>query len=78
MAPTSDTGAGEPGCDRDGCGALLVRMYRERGIDANASTVPPLVDSGYEQLNVRCPHGVLWFVEPTSEQRAAWARERTP
>jgi len=65
-------GCGEP------CREFLLAKYAECGIEATVTILPPLVDSGYEPLNLRCPHDVLWFAEPTGDQRAKWARERTP
>ena len=36
---------------------------------------PPVVASGYEDLKLRCPHGVRWYAEPTSDQQMRWAQE---
>lgn len=43
--------------------------------DAHITHVPPLVPPMYEPLGMRCPHGVLWHMEPTSEQIAQWAKD---
>lgn len=42
------------------------------------STAPPIVDTGYEQYAYECPHGTVYWVEPTSEQMARWAADKTP
>lgn len=54
---------------------LLEQMFSEQGIDAHVTHIPPLAPPAYEPLDMRCPHGVLWYTEPTSEQRAKWAAE---
>lgn len=59
-----------PACD---CRQIILDLYAARGVDVNVSHLPPLVDSGYEPLNMHCPHGVHWYAEPTSEQRARYA-----
>jgi hypothetical protein len=43
--------------------------------EAHITHVPPLIDTGYEPLAIRCPHGVMWHAEPTSEQIAEWVRD---
>lgn len=57
----------------DECRPFLLSKFRELSIEANVSHLPPLVASGYDQLDMRCPHGVLWYAEPTSEQISKWA-----
>jgi ATP-dependent Zn protease len=53
-----------------------VRDYlAAEGIEATVTHVPPLVPTDYEQLDMRCPHGVLWYTEPTSDQIAKWVAE---
>ena len=59
----------------DTCRQVIVDVLAEHGGEANASWRPPLFPSGYEPLNMTCPHGFLWFAEPTSEQRLRWAEE---
>ena len=65
-------------CRGAGCRQLLVRLFAERGIEASVSQRQPLVPSPYPDLGLSCPHGVRWYAEPTSEQRAAWARDGCP
>lgn len=61
------------------CGSFLKRRYADDfGIDVNVSTVRPLFPTGYEALDMRCPHDVLWYAEPTAEQRLRWAEEQVP
>jgi len=62
-----------PACAAE-CGAYVRDQYAERGIEVTVSHLPPIVESGYEHLNLECPHRVLWHAEPTSDQIAAWAR----
>lgn len=61
-------------CEKE-CGAFLREAIAGLGVEANFSTLPPLFDTGYTALDMRCPHGVLWYAEPTAEQRAAWIRD---
>lgn len=58
------------------CGAFLKRKFTEAGIDANVSPWHAgIVPTAFEPLNMRCPHGVQWHAEPTSDQRVQWARD---
>lgn len=61
--------------EHSGCRDVIEAFFRAKGIDAYVTAVPQIVDSGYEQLNMTCPHGVAYYAEPTSEQRAQWAAE---
>ena len=58
-----------PPCDSE-CGEGIREFLREHGLDGHVTHIPPLVDSGYYDLNMTCPHGVTWHTEPTSEQIA--------
>lgn len=62
----------EQPCD---CGREIVERLAAKGIEVNCSRLPPIVDPGYEDLAMSCPHGVRWYAEPTSEQRAQWIRD---
>lgn len=62
-------------CD---CKQTIVDHFTAEGIDAHVTDLPPIVPTPYEPLNLCCPHGVLWFAEPTGDQRAKWASEGTP
>lgn len=65
-------------CEEDGCKDVCLNWFRERGMDVTVTTAPPLIETGYEALDMYCPHGVLWYAEPTSEQRRDWFRAGTP
>jgi hypothetical protein len=43
------------------------------GTEMNISTAPPLVESQHPPVRISCPHGVVYYLTPTSEQIAAWA-----
>jgi hypothetical protein len=62
-----------PLCD-DECGRFIRDHFSDGGIEVTVSHLPPLVPGRYEPLGMRCPHGILWHCEPTSDQQAAWAR----
>lgn len=61
--------------DHRECARFLKGLFIAKDIDVTVSELPPLVATGYEALNMHCPHGVMFYAEPTSEQRAVWARE---
>ncbi len=65
-----------PPCDAE-CRVMVENDLRAFGIKAHVTHVPQLVPTGYEPFDMRCPHGVLWFAEPTSEQIARWVEEGT-
>lgn len=61
--------------DHAQCAGFLRDRMAEQGADVTVSEAQPIVPSGYEEAAFRCPHGVTLWMEPTSEQRAAWARD---
>lgn len=78
MSPVPNTPSVPP-CATE-CREVLLDTWRQacaqsgvEEIEAHVTHVPPLIASGYEPLAMRCPHGVLWHMEPTSEQIAKWA-----
>lgn len=68
------TASAKPPC-ADECRAVLLTHYAEVGVEANVSWEPPTFAPAYEPLNMRCPHGVLWYAEPTTEQVADFVRD---
>lgn len=66
----------------DECKAILWAAYEKAchaaGVpvpDAHVTHVAPIIPTLYEDVNLRCPHGVLWHMQPTSEQIAEWVRD---
>jgi len=57
------------------CAAFLKQSMADLGIEMTVSTLPPIVESPYEDLGLTCPHGVRFYGEPTSEQIAQWAAD---
>lgn len=47
-------------------------------IEITVSELPPLVANPFVTDPFVCPHGVTYWIEPTSEQRAIWNRDQTP
>lgn len=45
------------------------------GIEATVSTAPPIIATPYDQRPFICPHKVAYYLAPTSEQIAHWARD---
>jgi NAD-dependent dihydropyrimidine dehydrogenase PreA subunit len=67
------------GIDHD-CAEQLRQSMRDLGEDATVSTERPVVATPYTYVDGRicaftCPHGVTFYLEPTSEQIAQWAAE---
>jgi len=61
----------------DECRQVILDIVAVRGVEAHVTWAPPLFPTGYEPLNMSCPHGVPWFMEPTTEQRIRYAQEGT-
>lgn len=45
-----------------------------RNCETVVSTAPPLIDNGWTHA-YECPHGVVFYMEPTTDQQAEWARD---
>jgi hypothetical protein len=73
QAHTRETG--QPDCYQT-CRQELLNEAAELGMGVNVGTLPPIVDTGYEPLGLRCRHGIIWFAEPTTEQITQWRRDR--
>lgn len=70
-----------PACANE-CIAVLRREWaiacREQGVEVaevHITHVAPLVEPLYEDLQMACPHGVVWHMQPTNEQVAQWAED---
>lgn len=72
-----------PGC-YDECAGLLrsiVNRNPDGPVDVAIGVCPdgPIVmREGFPPFIVTCPHGVTYLLEPTSDQLAEWARNKTP
>lgn len=56
----------------EGCRGRLLDFMAARGIECTVTVTPPLVAPRYEPLDMVCPHGRMWFMEPTGDQIARW------
>lgn len=65
--------SGESTHDDAACARVIVEAAASRGGSITASTKPPLVAGPYAGDGFKCPHGVMYWVEPTGEQIARWA-----
>lgn len=82
-APVIASLAGSATCPTDAFGrsqcAELLRKTMDGGVngmpvcDITVSTARPLIVGPYGVNGYRCPHGVEYFIEPTSEQVVDWA-----
>jgi hypothetical protein len=61
--------------DHSTCADVLREVMASMGVDIVASTAPPIVSTPYVTDPFSCPHGVLFWIEPTSEQIAQWVRD---
>jgi hypothetical protein len=59
----------------EACRDLLKQQMAAKGIEVTISTAPPIIVSPYEEACFTCPHGTTYWMEPTSGQVAAWARD---
>ena len=57
------------------CPEYLHRMSAVIGTDITVSTRAPLVQGPYTTEPFVCPHGTRYWIEPTGEQIAQWARD---
>lgn len=56
------------------CPKVLRQELAKLGCEVTVSAAPPLVMNPYVD-SMRCPHGTVYYFEPTSDQIAAWARD---
>lgn len=64
----------EPHAHED-CARILGEIMAAKGCDVTVSTLPPLVFGPYACEALECPHGALFYMEPTGEQIAQWAKD---
>jgi hypothetical protein len=43
--------------------------------EMDVSSSPPIIAQEHPPIAFTCPHGSYWYVFPTSEQIAQWARD---
>lgn len=60
--------------DTPPCRRLLVDEMAKLGVDATASPAPPIIPTAYAAFSAFCPHGIEYWMEPTGDQIAAWAK----
>jgi len=61
--------------NHDDCPEYLRRMALVAGTAVTVSTEPPIVTGPYTTDPFVCPHDVKYWVEPTGEQIAQWAKD---
>ena len=61
----------------DECTGIVKDVMSSKGADVTVSTAPPLITNAYTVPGsaITCPHGVDYYMEPTSEQIAQWAKD---
>ena len=62
--------------DHNLCRPALVKSMADEDIEITVSDQPPLIANAYTIDPFICPHGTSYWMEPTSEQIAAWARDK--
>jgi hypothetical protein len=61
--------------DIEACRAVLVDTMAERNCEVVVSTAPPLAPTPYEAGPWRCPHGLLFWMQPTNDQILKWRQD---
>jgi hypothetical protein len=61
--------------DHAQCADWLKDRFARLGAEVTISTLPPIVETVYEQTPFTCPHGTVFYHAPTSEQIAEWTRD---
>ena len=64
--------------NHEDCAAFVRDGMAKLGCDVTVSTAPPIVATPYDNSPLRCPHGVTFWMAPTSEQIAQWAKDGVP
>lgn len=59
----------------DACSAVLRDGMVDMSVEATVSAAPPLIVTPYTTEAFICPHGVRYWLEPTSEQVAQWTAD---
>lgn len=57
------------------CAVYLRDRAAALGVEVTVSTATPLILTPYTTAPFTCPHGTTYYIEPTSEQIAQWARD---
>lgn len=60
--------------DHGQCAATLRVETAALGVEVTVSTVPPIIKNEWIE-EFTCPHGVTFWMEPTTDQRAQWAKD---
>lgn len=61
--------------EHEQCEHWLREGMANLGVEITVSTAPPIIETPYTLAAMRCPHGTDFWLEPTSEQIAAWTRD---
>lgn len=61
--------------NHEDCPEYLRRMSAVLGTAITVSTEPPIVQGPYSTAGFLCPHGTTYWIEPTGEQIAQWAKD---
>ncbi|MFF4600598.1 hypothetical protein [Amycolatopsis sp. NPDC001319] len=61
--------------NHEDCRQVLIDEMAKRHTEVTVTTAPPVIVNPYTTDPFVCPHGTAFWMEPTSEQIAEWARE---
>lgn len=61
--------------DHVDCPRVIVEGFAEKGGEVTVSTARPLAMGPYSGEGFLCPHGTAYWVEPTGDQIAQWAKD---
>jgi hypothetical protein len=55
---------------------VIVDVMSEFGVEVFATTAIPLTDSEYDYNPMSCPHGSVFYMQPTNDQILRWRQEQ--
>jgi hypothetical protein len=61
--------------DHADCPQAIAQEFAAKGGEVTVSTARPLVAGPHSGDGFVCPHGTVYWVEPTGKQIARWAAE---
>lgn len=78
MAECPTTPLGRSECAEFLRSTMAAGTSAQAGCEITVSTARPIIVGPYGVNGYTCPHGVEYWIEPTSEQIAKWAEAGTP
>jgi hypothetical protein len=61
--------------DIEACRSVIKDVMADLGAEVTVSTLPLLRPSPYDPNPMSCPHGTVFYTQPTNEQILRWRRD---